>query len=76
VLLVPDPSIIRRSPRYLVKRGRCVLPAAVFRRVGGVWCELDSEVDVDGGGDPLAQESGRGGSQNRGAKVGAIVRSR
>jgi hypothetical protein len=51
--------------------GRCVLPAAVFRRVGGVWCELDGEVDVNGGGDPLAQEFGRAGEPEPGSQGGS-----
>jgi hypothetical protein len=51
--------------------GRCVLPAAVFRRVGGVWCELDGEVDVNGGGDPLAQEFGRVGEPEPGSQGGS-----
>lgn len=41
-----------------------------------MWLELDGEVDVDGGGDPLAQEFSRDKSQNWGAKVGAIAHSR
>jgi hypothetical protein len=40
--------------------GRCARPAAQERRwSGGVWCDLDDEVGVEGGGDPFEQGDGR-----------------
>src|SRR6266702_6869314 len=39
--------------------GTPYLIAAGFRWLGGVWCDLDDEVGVESGGDPLEQGDGR-----------------